>query len=71
MGALSASQHNPLIRAFVESLIARGKAPKVARLAAARKLLHLAFAIAKSGQPFRADYQAGSTAEVAEAAAVS
>ncbi len=69
MGALSASQHNPLIRVFVERLIARGKAPKVARLAAARKLLHLAFAVAKSGQPFRADYQAGPTVELAEAAA--
>jgi transposase len=57
MAALSASQHNPPIRVFFEHLVERGKAPKVARCAAARKLLHLAFAVAKSGKPFQADYQ--------------
>jgi transposase len=57
MAALSASRHNPPIQLFFERLVGRGKAPKVACCAAARKLLHLAFAVAKSGKPFRADYQ--------------
>lgn len=69
MAALTASQYNPVIRAFCEKLEAKGKAPKVARCAAARKLVHLAFAIVKSGQPFRADYQAAHKAGV-EAAAI-
>jgi len=58
MAALSASQHNPQIRVFFERLVGRGKAAKVARLAAARKLLHQVYAVAKSGTPYRADYQA-------------
>lgn len=52
MAALTASQFNPIIRDFYERLKARGKAPKVARCAAARKLVLLAFAIVKSGKPF-------------------
>lgn len=62
MAALTASQFNPLIRDFYERLKARGKAPKVARCAAARKLVLLAFAIVKIGRPFQADYQAGKKA---------
>ncbi len=57
MAALTASQFNPVIREFYQRLKARGKAPKVARCAAARKLVLLAFAIVKSGQPFQADYR--------------
>lgn len=69
MAALTASQFNPIIRDFYERLKARGKAPKVARCAAARKLVLLAFAIVKSGKPFAADYQPGKkAAEVAVAA---
>ncbi|MEG3065092.1 MAG: hypothetical protein RQM89_04000 [Acetomicrobium sp.] len=39
-------------------LKAAGKPDKVARIAAARKLLLIAFAIYKSGKPFVADYPA-------------
>lgn len=69
MGAISASRHNPLIQVFYARLVERGKAPKVARLAAARKLLMIAFGVAKSGKAFRADYGRGQANEVAEASA--
>lgn len=39
MGTLSASRHNPAIRAFYQRLIAAGKLPKVALVACMRKLL--------------------------------
>jgi transposase len=41
MAALVAARHNPMIRAFYQRLIARGKAKKVALIACARKLLTL------------------------------
>jgi transposase len=40
MATLSAARHNPAIRAFYRRLRAAGKPKKVARCAAARKLLH-------------------------------
>ena len=43
MATLSAIQHNPLIRAFYQRLIGKGKAKKVAICAAARKLLRIAW----------------------------
>jgi len=50
--ALCARQHNPILKAFADQLAARG-IPKMAVIAAVmRKLLHLAFGILKSGQPF-------------------
>lgn len=52
MATLSAAQHNPLIRRFYKRLRAAGKPPKVARCAAARKLLHLAWAVVTKRQPF-------------------
>ena len=39
MAALSASQHNPVIKPFYQRLIGKGKAPKVALTACMRKLL--------------------------------
>ena len=42
---LSAARFNPVIKPFYERLRAAGKPPKVARCAAARKLLHLAYAV--------------------------
>ena len=45
MATLSASRCNPAIRAFHQRLRAAGKPPKVARCAAARKLLHQAWAL--------------------------
>ena len=45
MATLSAARCNPAIRAFYQRLRASGKPPKVARCAAARKLLHQAWAL--------------------------
>jgi transposase len=52
MAVLSAAQHNPLINTFYTRLRAAGKPVKVARCAAARKLLHLAFVVVTKGQRF-------------------
>ena len=57
LAALSAAQHNPIIKPFYARLRAQGKAKKVARCAAARKLLHSAWAVATKGQPFDPHYQ--------------
>ena len=57
MATLSAAQHNPIIKAFYERLRTAGKPMKVARCEASRKLLHLAFAIVKSGKPFDPAYR--------------
>lgn len=45
MAALPASRYNPIIRDFYLRLLARGKPKKVALCAAARKLLHIAWAL--------------------------
>jgi transposase len=52
LATLSAARYNPAIKPFYDRLRARGKASKVARCAAARKLLHIAWAVATKGQPF-------------------
>ena len=49
---LSATRDNPLIKAFYDRLRAAGKPAKVARCAAARKLLHLAWAVVRKGPVF-------------------
>jgi transposase len=54
LATLSAARTNPLIRLFYARLRAAGKPMKVARCAAARKLLHLAWAIVTKRQPFDA-----------------
>jgi len=56
MATLSAIQHNPVIKAFYQHLIAKGKAKKVAVCAAARKLLRIAWAVASKKQAFDPDY---------------
>jgi len=53
---LAAARHNPVIKAFYERLRAAGKPPKVARCAAARKLLHLAWAVVRKGRAFDPAY---------------
>jgi hypothetical protein len=58
LATLSAAQHNPAIKPFYDRLRAAGKSPKVARCAAARKLLHIAWAVATKGQPFDPQYHA-------------
>ncbi len=52
LATLSAARYNPAIRAFSERLRAAGKPLKVARCAAARKLLHLAWALVTKQQRF-------------------
>jgi transposase len=57
LATLSAARYNPAIKAFYERLRAAGKPLKVARCAAARKLLHLAWALATKQQRFDLEYQ--------------
>lgn len=52
LATLSAAQYNPVIKTFYDRLRAAGKPMKVARCAAARKLLHLAFAVVKNEEDF-------------------
>lgn len=52
MPAMVACRYNPAIRAFCTRLKANGKNGKAIVCAAMRKLIHLSFAILKSGQPF-------------------
>jgi transposase len=53
MGALVASRHNPVIRAFYQRLCERGLARKAALVACMRKLLVLLNAILRTRQPWR------------------
>jgi transposase len=57
LATLTAARFNPQIKAHYERLRAAGKPAKVARCAAARKLLHLAYAVVTKGQPFDPDYR--------------
>lgn len=52
MPTLTAVRRNPWLRAFYERLLARGKPPKVALLAAMRKLLSAIYSVAKHRKPF-------------------
>lgn len=52
MAALTARRYNPALRSFAERLAAAGKRPKVILAAVARKLLVIANAILRSGQPW-------------------
>ena len=52
LATLSAVRYNPMLRVFYQRLRAAGKPVKVARCAAARKLLHLAWALVTKRQPF-------------------
>ncbi len=52
LAALSAARYNPAIKPLYDRLRAAGKPVKVARCAAARKLLHLAWALATKRQYF-------------------
>ena len=54
----SALSFNPVIRGFCQRLKAGGKPGKSYVCAAMRKIIHIAFAILKSGKPFDPDYRA-------------
>lgn len=57
LATLTAARFNPVIKTFWHRLrVEKNKPVKVARCACARKLLDLAFAIVKSGKPFKGDY---------------
>jgi transposase len=57
MATLSAARYNPAIKAFYQRLRAAGKPKKVARCAAARNLLHQAWALGSKLQRFDPGYQ--------------
>jgi transposase len=61
MATLTAARFNPVIRAQYERLRAAGKPPKVARCAAARKLLHVAYAVVTKRRAFDPAYRSGGT----------
>jgi transposase len=52
MPAVVAMRHNPIMAAFAQRLLARGKPKMVIIAAIMRKLIHMAFGILKSGRPF-------------------
>lgn len=54
--AISAMQHNPVVRAFAERLAERGKAKMAIVCACMRKLLHLVYGVLKTGLPFDPNY---------------
>jgi transposase len=56
MAARPARRYNPAWRAFAERLEAAGKRPKVILAAVARKLLVIANAILRSGQPWNPSF---------------
>ncbi len=68
LATLAATRWNPQIKAFYTRLRAAGKPAKVARCAAARKLLHLAWAVVTTGRAYDPAYQPRSTAQSASAA---
>ena len=57
MATMSAAQHNPVIKTFYTRLRAAGKPMKVARCAAARKLLPIAWAVVTKQQRFDPAFQ--------------
>ncbi len=52
MPTLGAVRRNAWLKRFYERLIARGKPPKLALIAAMRKLLHAVYSVAKNRRPF-------------------
>ncbi|MEQ9166517.1 MAG: IS110 family transposase [Fulvivirga sp.] len=57
LSSMSAIRHNPQCKALFERMKCRGKNGKVALIAVSNKKLKQAFAIAKSGVPYHADYR--------------
>jgi CHC2 zinc finger len=62
MAALSAIRHNPAVRALYARVVVKHPQEKAIAVGhAMRKLLHLVFAIWKSGRPFQSDWYAWQT----------
>lgn len=53
MATLSASRHNPIIRAFYQNLLKRGKEKKVALTACMRKMIIIVNALVRKGESWR------------------
>jgi transposase len=62
MAALVATQHNPVIKAFYERLLAAGKPKKVALVACMRKLLTILNAMLRDGKMWKAAEDLNGTA---------
>ena len=58
MPALCASTNNPELRAFYQTLLARGKTPKQALTAVMRKLVHICYGVIKHQTPYQENYAA-------------
>ena len=58
MPALCASIHDPELKTFYQSLLARGKTPKQALTAVMRKLVHICYGVIKHQTPYQANYVA-------------
>jgi len=56
LAALGASRSHSSFKTFYQGLRERGKPPKVALVALARKLLRVGLAVVKSGHPYQATY---------------
>jgi transposase len=54
--AITAIQHNPLVRQLAQRLEAKGKHKRVIQVAAMRKLLHIAYGVLKNRKPFDPAY---------------
>lgn len=70
MPAVSAKNHNPIVRDFCERLLARGKLPIVAVCAAMRKLLHLVWGVIHSNTLFDDRHRDNSSPHAARDCAV-
>lgn len=57
LAAVPAVRFNPIIQAFYQQLVARGKAKKLALCAVARKLLHLAWTLVTKKRLFNPKYR--------------
>jgi transposase len=54
--AITALQHNPIVKRMAQHLAAKGKGKAVIRVAAMRKLLHIAYGVLKNRKPFDPAY---------------
>ena len=62
MPLLTAVRRNAWLRAFYERLRAAGKPPKLALVAAMRKLMHAVYSVAKHRRPFEIRTEQGRAA---------
>lgn len=58
MPAISAATNDPEMRAFYQTLLARGKTPKQALTAVMRKLVHICYGVVKNQTPYQQNYAA-------------